>query len=290
MREHMIVKNYKGDDALRRSFNELAGRTFSLNFESWYQNGYWRENYIPYSIVVEGKVVSNISVNKIQMNEKGIVRNYIQLGTVMTDEAYRNQGLSRMLYELIYEEYKDGVDGIYLYANPSVVNFYPKFGFLQSKEFEYVKQVCYTHEPEARRIPMTSKEDWDRFEGIMTNSTCNSAFEMVGNPGLILFYLTQFMQDAIYFIPSLKTHVIAEIDEGVLLLHNVFSKDKVELSEVISAFGKGIHTVVLGFAPDIAEGFSCRELKEEDSTFFVLGKDLEGFEEKKLRFPTLSRA
>lgn len=49
-----MVKNYKENEALRLSFNGLAGKTFGLDFEDWYQNGFWKENYIPYSIVEDG--------------------------------------------------------------------------------------------------------------------------------------------------------------------------------------------------------------------------------------------
>lgn len=46
-------RDYKENEKLRQSFNALAERTFGLNFEDWYQNGYWRENYIPYSMVCD---------------------------------------------------------------------------------------------------------------------------------------------------------------------------------------------------------------------------------------------
>ena len=58
-----MIKNYKDNESLRLSFNELAGKTFGLDFEDWYQNGFWRENYVPYSIVENGKVIANVSVN-----------------------------------------------------------------------------------------------------------------------------------------------------------------------------------------------------------------------------------
>ena len=38
-----ICKNVKEDAALRHSFNALAGETFGLDFEPWYQYGYWGE-------------------------------------------------------------------------------------------------------------------------------------------------------------------------------------------------------------------------------------------------------
>lgn len=63
--EYMLVKDYCGDDDLRRSFNNLAEETFGLNFENWYKSGYWGKQYIPYSVVSGGEIVSNVSVNRI---------------------------------------------------------------------------------------------------------------------------------------------------------------------------------------------------------------------------------
>ena len=51
-----VIKNYRENNPIRQSFNELAEKTFGLNFEDWYQNGFWGENYNPYSIVQEGKL------------------------------------------------------------------------------------------------------------------------------------------------------------------------------------------------------------------------------------------
>ena len=112
-----IVCNYRDDDKLRASFNELAGKVFGgLNFENWYQNGFWKDNYIPYSVVTDGKVVSNISVNACDMNYDGSTVHLIQLGTVMTDPDHRGKGYSRALMERILSDYEDKVDGIYLFA------------------------------------------------------------------------------------------------------------------------------------------------------------------------------
>ena len=53
---YSIQKHYRDDPALRRSFNDLAGKTFGLDFENWYQNGFWGDAYDPYSVVVDGQV------------------------------------------------------------------------------------------------------------------------------------------------------------------------------------------------------------------------------------------
>ena len=40
--------NIRDNEQIRRSFNELAQKTFGLSFEQWYQNGYWGDSYIPH--------------------------------------------------------------------------------------------------------------------------------------------------------------------------------------------------------------------------------------------------
>ena len=128
-----IVKDYRDNKELRDSFNELAKKVFDLDFEGWYRNGFWNENYIPYSVVIDGKVVANVSVNRCDMNYNGSVLKLIQLGTVMTDTDYWGKGYARILMEKIMQEYEDRTDGMFLYAYDSVLEFYLKFGFYEKR-------------------------------------------------------------------------------------------------------------------------------------------------------------
>lgn len=102
-----VINSYRNNDTLRHSFNELAGKTFGLNFEDWYQNGFWGDNYNPYSVVKDGRVVANVSVNRTDMMIDGTVRHFFQLGTVMTDKTYQNQGLIRKIMEQIDADYSE---------------------------------------------------------------------------------------------------------------------------------------------------------------------------------------
>jgi len=114
---------YPTNNTLRRSFCRLAEQTFGIDFEPWYQAGFWGEQYLPYSLVENGEVIANVSVNIMDMCLHGQQKHFIQLGTVMTEEAHRGQGLSRFLMERILEEWKPQCDGVYLFANDSVLNF-----------------------------------------------------------------------------------------------------------------------------------------------------------------------
>ena len=283
-----IEFNYRENEDLRRSFNELAEKVFGLNFENWYKNGFWKDNYIPYSVIEDGKVVSNVSVNACNMNYDGRLVKLIQLGTIMTDTDYRGKGYSRILMERVISDYKDKVDGIYLFANDSVLDFYPRFGFKTGKEYQYSKDVNNTDEDRTVMVPMADKEAWDKMVRLITEKEQNSRFYMVENTGLYMFYLSQFMQENTFYIESCDSYAVAEIEDDTLILHTIIGKGDVD--KVISAFGNKIKKVVLNFTPNVTYGFEENELHEEDTTLFVMGKFFEEIKDERLMFQAITHA
>lgn len=217
------------------------------------------------------------------------VRRLYQLGTVMTAEGHRDRGYIRAIMEEVEKDLLDA-DGVYLFANDSVLDFYPKFGFQPGTEYIYSRPSAQSGPCRMEKAPMETREDWARLQKAMDCSDFHPACEMVGNPGLIFFYASQFMRDCVFHDRGLNAWVIAELEKGELLIHNVFSPSDVSLDEVIAAFGSDVRNVTLGFTPADTSGFTCRELHEKDCTFFVKGTVFREFEEKKLRIPTLSHA
>lgn len=137
-RAYEYITGFRDDEKLRASFNDLTEKTFGFNFVDYYKNGFWGENYIPCSIMDNGRIVSNVSVNLMDFYADGIRKRYIQLGTVMTDKEYRGQGLSRYLMERVVSEYKHKCEDMYLFANANATEFYPKFGFIRSPEHSII--------------------------------------------------------------------------------------------------------------------------------------------------------
>ncbi len=283
----IIVKNYRTNDTLRASFNKLTNETFGFDFNDWYNNGYWNDNYIPYSIIIDNEIAANVSVNIMNFNDNGIIRHFIQLGTVMTKPEYRNKGLIRILMNEIENDYPD-VDGTFLFANDEVLEFYKKFGFTEANEYQYSKNVTITNEASAVKAPMNDKSDWDKVKAAIDESTPNGAFEFVGNSDLNMFYLSSFMRESVYKIGD--SIVIADKDGGELTIHGVFSKEPADLESVINAFGSEVKTVKLCFTPKNTIGYTLTLYKEEDCTLFVKGEALTNFSSERKIFPTLSHA
>lgn len=283
-----IITHYRDNETLRRSFNDLVGATFGLDFEGWYQNGFWTDCYRPYSVWEDGRIVANVSLNRTDLLVAGERKRLYQLGTVMTAPEYRGRGYIRALMERLDADIADA-DGVYLFANDSVLDFYPKFGFRRGREMVWSRKLEKKSTGCLRQVPMDSPEGWAKLAAAMAESTLRLGCCMVDNPGLIFFYVSQFLQGCVYLHEPSGTWVIAEAEGAGLTLHNVFSKAPVTLEEVLGWFG-GVREVVLGFTPEDTAGFICAELKEEDCTFFVRGDWFREFEEQKLRIPTLSHA
>lgn len=286
--KYTFIKDYRDHDEFRKSLNELTEKTYGFNFEEWYECGFWGEKYVPHSLVDHGRVIANVSVNLMDFEIDGITKHYIQIGTVMTAQEYRRQGLSRYLMEKVIDEYKEIVDGIYLFGNDSVLEFYPKFGFRKSIEYQYSKDICSNNDiMKVKHLDMSNKDNQEKFLSGVRESISNDRLTM-DNLGLMAFWTMG--SDSIYYLAEEEAYIIAEIEKDELVIHQVIASHKIDLDTIIGAFGSEIKRVELGFTPSNEEGYNVKELHKEDCTLFILGEDLAKIEEKKLMFPTLSHA
>lgn len=137
---------------------------------------------------------------------------------------------------------------------------------------------------------MEGKEDWLELEKAMKANTYYNSFDMVDNEGLIMFYITGFMQSNVYYDKNLDAWVIAEVNGEELFIHNVFANKELELDDVIKAFGNDIKTVTLGFAPKNKSDFDVNLVQKIDTNMLVKGDGFNGFSEKKVMIPILSHA
>lgn len=284
-----IMHGYRNDKALRHSFNALAEQTFGLNFENWYRLGYWGDNYDPHSAVLDGAVVANVSVNRCDLVIGGKRRKIYQLGTVMTAPEHRGKGYIRAIMEYL-DPILAEADGVYLFANDSVVDFYPRFGFRRAAEITCHKTVRQTGICQFTSVPMDTPENRARLADAMEASAFREGCPMAGNPELIFFYVSQFMRSSVRYSETLKAWVIADLEEGCLTLYNVFGPAALTLDAVIAAFGSEVQRVALAFSPADKTGWETALHTEADSTFFVRGDAFREFEALGLRIPGLAHA
>lgn len=277
--------------AVKTSFNELTQLVFNFDFEPWNTAGYWDDSYRPLVLLHNERVVA-AAANLIRFRFEGRPRNYIQIGTVMTHPDYRGRGLSRWLLERILADWRHRCDGIYLYANDSVLDFYPKFGFVRADEYKY---ACPVPRPDnkvrARKLDMSSLCDRELLLKSYAHSNPYSRFTVENNGGLVMFCCMSEMRNNVWYIDAYETAVIADFAEVTLLCDDIFGKGEVSMNTILAALATDRERrVVLGFTPTDQTGCRTDLLKAANATFFVLGSKENLFVDNKLMLPLLSHA
>ncbi len=291
-KKYTFIKDFKDNTLFRKSYNALTQKTYGFDFEQWYQSGYWGSGYMPYSLLDGENIVANVSTSIVDCLVLGETKRYIQIGTVMTDPDYQNQGLARYLMKRVIEEWNSKCDMIYLFANDSVLNFYPKFGFTAVREYQYFKTITNDNEVVvAEKLDMSLEDNRELVIDKVNNSISMSKLTMMKNVGLVMFYCTSFMSDKVYYLSKQDVIAIAELKGDTLYLQDIFSLSAVDLDSVIKSLtNKEVKAVVLGFIPNDIDSYFVNLLEEDDTTLFVMEDKVDLFKDNKLMFPILSHA
>jgi len=289
-----IISDYMGDDTSRHMLNELTGKTFGFDFESWVTQGYFEGDYIPYSFVDEGRIVSNVSANRMRFMQNGSLRYYVQIGTVMTDESYRGQGLAAKLIKHVIGEYEQECDGIYLFGNLSALGFYRKMGFKVENQYRYYVKggFCHSHTAKDGFKPIKDMGDGikKKYFDYVRNSVYHSSFEQINKYGLQMFYTAGL--DNVFYADDIDCFAVLDRG-GCVVLKSVLCKEKIALADVVQRIDPGDHGCRLGFVPHDADMEICIcEVYDggDDYRLFYRGEELESIQRDKLYFPDLSHA
>lgn len=291
-----IIKNYIEEDIYLEKLNTLTNEVFGFSFKDWVKNGYYTKEYIPYSFLEDGKVVSNVSANIMKFKYNDEIKNYIQIGTVMTSSSFRNRSLASKLMKYVIEEYKNKCDGIYLFGDLKAVDFYKKLGFKIINQYRYNLKREYigkniNNKNQFIQVSIDNISLKNLFIEYVKNGISYGNFEQINRFGLTMFY-SQYFED-IYYIDNLDVFVVLEQENNKLILKSIFGKKDVSLEEIISNINISYTSFELGFTPKEKDKylFDCSLFDGgEDYRLFVLGENLKIIEENKLFFPLLSHA
>ena len=285
-----FICDYMREDAARHALNALAQKTFGIEFENWVKDGYYEGDYIPYSLMENGRLISNVSANRMRFVENGAERLYIQLGTVMTDAAYRRRGLARRLMERVLRDYEGRCDGIYLFANLNALDFYRALGFHEDvREYRYtLKEGGIVGRGGFKAI---GEELRGRYMDYVRRAAANAALDQANRFGLQMFYTADLSN--VYYAEDIDCFAVLESAENVLTLQSVIAPEVLPMASVLERLEMGGRRVALGFAPrkEDAALFDARLYDGgEDYRLFYRGDALRAIERNKLCFPELSHA
>lgn len=288
--QYRFTANAMADPESRTAYFKLAHQTFGLQFEKWYATGYADGHFVPYTLLDGGKAVSSVGVCVTDFQWKNQPLRCAQISTVMTDPAYRGKGLNKWLMETALHEWAPKSDMLYLYANDSVIEFYPKFGFMETSEYQSHKPVSPNHIP-SRKLDMSLPENIDLLARKFKCSNPFSAFPMLDNLAQVVFHCTSFMKDHVYYIDQFDAIVVGEQDGEIFCCYDIYTASGCALDDVLGAvLAEDTKTASFGFTLRSTAGCTVTKLQEEDTHFFVLAGKENLLENNQLTFPFLSRA
>lgn len=73
-----LIRHFMADDARRAALNALTRQTFGFDFEKWYAAGYWEGDYLPYAFEENGRLIANVSVNRMRFLLDGQEHRFVQ--------------------------------------------------------------------------------------------------------------------------------------------------------------------------------------------------------------------
>lgn len=279
LKKFELIYDYKDNDDLRKSFNELSKEVFGINFELFYKSSFWNDRYVCYSYVYQGKVVSNVSINKLDMiiNNKKIKA--LQIGTIMTHPDFRGNGLAGKLMTYVLEKYEGQYQIIYLFANRSVLNFYPKYGFesLRQSQFTWDIDMEISDNDDIKELDMKNGQDLELIKRLAAQRRAfSNIFSVENAQHLLLFCYLYVLTKSIYYIEELDTIVIYEKNNGIIDIYGIVSPEAVDFKRIVlSIVTRNESKVIFHFTPTFKEIKSKKiPYDGSDDMLFVKSKNV----------------
>lgn len=274
-----ILNDFYDNQRLADSFFSLQKKIFpELDLKWAFQNELVSQQTIPWGIFHEKQALSILNATLMKIVLDGEVKNAVQIGTVATDPDYRFLGLSKKLLLTALGEYKHYCDFIFLFANDTVLEFYPKFGFKQYPQYLFrTKLRGQSTEFSYRRLqPNHVSEDLNILEKLYENrDLLSNSFSVIENSVLPLWYCRVVHKDYLWYDDRSQTLLVAKEIDSVLHVFDMVSKinnplffEKMSWPEISEA--------IFHFSPDRFNGIFIPELDNEDDAFFIQGSIMPG--------------
>jgi len=273
----------KNDSTYETMFNDLVQEAFHFTFAPWHALKLWDDRYESYSFIENGRMLASICIYKMDMLICGKPYRVHQLGAVATRTDHRNKGLSRLLMEHIFSIYP-GVPAM-LFANSTVLHFYPRFGF--HRIYESTPVLTYSLDNKDMPPIRLTANDERLISALDSRWAYSKLMDVVNIQPVQRFHLLQIYSNDIYYLAALDVAIVARQTGSKLLLAAVFSKQDLLFSELaVQLPFSGVEQIEFGFSPDWLGVKPDWEVYRDDETALFIRGDLKYPDV--FKFPALS--
>jgi GNAT superfamily N-acetyltransferase len=271
-----IFENYRNDPNLINKYFDFIGQVFQgISFNQWYKKGFWTEQYIPFSIMESDKIISNVSAAFLNIIIQDKLYKAVQLGAVGTLPEYRNRGLSAYLMNYVIDKYKESVDFFFLYANETVLKFYPQFGFRELKEKIFIQESEIPRSDYcAVKLNITKDKDYQLIFNLIKerkNLTRISGAEDYSY--ITMWHIFNTYPENLYYIGEEDVLIIKDEKNNILNIREIIFREAFNLKKTLSGIMESpeIEYIHYHFPPDQI-GYHYDKIINETSHLFILGK------------------
>ena len=267
---YKYLKGYQSNTNLMKSYYNFTQSVFRFDLIDWINAGYWGNKYVPHSLVYNDRIIANISASIMQLQIMGKDFSAIQLGSVGVLEEYRGKGLARILIEKVLEEYTQ-FPLIFLFANQSVLDFYPKFSFRRVNESVSRINVsdCCVQIRKVAKINIGSECLRRLLDAKLQHS---SIVDARGNHSIYWFHLMYNYSKNLYYIEDKDIVLIVKYQGECAIIVDVLSTYTINFDEIIGYILKNdTKKVYFHFTPDWLVG-DYEAAPNEDDIMYVLGE------------------
>lgn len=290
-----------GLPAYSKALDKLTEEIFSINFKKFYDQGYFNNQIHFYSLMFEDIAVAHVTATEqtvsIKNGKEYDKYQLLQIGTVCTAPKFRGLGLSKWLLNKVINKWQEKCDAIYLYANDSVLNYYPKFGFCKIDEHIVQRSILNERLPienTFRKIETSSETDLNLLKEIMLSCVPMHKLHYLNSLNLNMLYLDtlQLFAGKVYYSSTHQTVVILEErEEDELVVADLFTINPCLniKSVLLELCHEGYKSIKLIFTPEDCSEWEIIPFKEDDSTLMVYGASEAMIESLPLTVPYLYR-
>ena len=240
--------------AFFRFVDTIFGGGRAGTWATWRDRGGWTGDYEVFALVDGGRIVSTVGRSRMHLVVNGVDRTGWQLGAVATARPYRRQGLARRLMDRVIAELDEPDQPVILFANNSVLDFYPRFDFKRIPQRRSVARAAL--QPSGSPAPRCDLSDASH--RIRLARLCAAARPIPGplaarDYGWLALWNLTCGPVAASWLPGLDAAVATVMEGERLIVHDVIATRPFDLRPVaLALIARPVAEVEFLFNP---EGF-----------------------------------
>ncbi len=201
---------------------------------AWRDRGGWTADYEVFAIIEDGSIVGTVGRSRMHLVIEGEDRVGYQLGAVATLERHRGQGIARALMEWVIDSLDQVDQPIILFANSSVLDFYPRFGFRRLPQRRSVAAAAlHPAGVQAPRCDLSNASDRARLAALCARARpARGRLTARDYYWLALWNLT-CEPTTVSWVPEHDAAVAFTVENDIFIIHGVLTTRPFDLSLVV---------------------------------------------------------